>query len=87
MKAALLPGLSIIQYPLLPELPSGILIGRRIDQLALPNGVHLEAIRRNGKVVRAHGDLALEADDQVTVIGPSGALPDADDLASVLLPD
>ncbi len=87
VKAALLPGLSIIQYPLLPELPSRRLIGKRIDQLVPPSGMHLEAIRRNGRVVRAFGDLALEADDQLTVVGPPGKLPKADELAFVLLSD
>lgn len=85
VKAALLPGQSIVQYPLLPELPSRYLIGQRVGQLVPPAGMRLEAVRRDGKVIRAHGELVLEADDQLTVIGPPGEPPDAEQLASVLL--
>ena len=84
VKEALLPDLSIGQYALLPELSTGELIGRRVDQLDIDTGYHLEAIRRDGVVLRADGDLVLEADDQITVIGPSGQLPEFDQLAALL---
>ncbi len=86
VKQALLPELSIVQYPLLPELSSGSLIGRRIGELAPPTDIHLEAVRRDGVVIRAEPDLALEPDDQLTVIGPLDELPDTDELAALLLP-
>lgn len=85
VKGALLPELSIHQYSLLPELPSGSLIGQRIDQLSPPAEMHLEAIRRDGTVIRADDELVLQPDDQLTVIGPADGLPDADMLATVLL--
>ncbi|MCP5025658.1 MAG: amino acid permease [Actinomycetia bacterium] len=84
VKEALLPELSIAQYPLLPELTSGLLIGRRIDELSPPGDLHLEAVRRDGRVIRADPDLVLEADDQLTVIGPLDGIPDAGELARVL---
>ena len=84
VKAALLPGLSIEQYPLLEELPTGGLIGRRIGDLSPPNGVDLEAVRRDGIVLRTHVDLVLEADDQLTVIGPRDSLPTLFDLTERL---
>lgn len=86
VKSALLPELDIAQYTLLAELPAGRLIGRRIGDLAPPNEVHLEAVRRDGRVLRTNDDLVLEADDQLTVIGPSNGLPEADELHGVLCP-
>ncbi len=85
VKEALLPELSIAQYLLLPELPSGVLIGRRIDELLPQSELHLEAVRRDGTVLRVDGGLTLAADDQLTVIGPADGLPEADELAAVLL--
>ena len=85
VKAALLPDLSIGQYPLLPELSTGSLIGRRLDELRRDHGFRLEAVSRDGRVLRAADDLVLEADDQVTIIGPVDGLPDIDDLASLLI--
>ncbi len=87
VKEALLPDLSIGQYTLLPELSTGALIGHRIDELSVEAGYRLEAIRRDGQVVRAGDSLVLCADDQVSLIGPLGELPDVDGLARVLLRD
>lgn len=84
VKQALLPELSIEQYPLLEELPTGDLIGRRIGDLSPPHGFDLEAVRRDDVVIRAHKDLILKADDQLTVIGPLDSLPTAFDLAEIL---
>lgn len=86
VKGALLPELDIAQYTLLAEVPVGRLIGRRIGDLAPPDEVHLEAVRRDGRVLRTNDDLVLQADDQLTVIGPSNGLPDADQLLGVLTP-
>lgn len=85
VKAAFLPGLDIEQYSLLEELSTGALIGLRIGDLRPAEGVDLEAVRRNGRVIRASEDLILEADDQLTVIGPLETLPLADELADALL--
>ncbi len=84
VKEALLPDLSIGQYALLPELSTGTLIGRTVRELTITTGFHLEAVRRDGRVLRADDDLELEADDQITLIGPPGGLPGFDDLAAVL---
>ena len=84
VKEALLPDLSIGQYALLPELSTGELIDRRVSELGIDDGFHLEAIRRDGRVVRADPGLVLRADDQITLIGPLDGLPDLDDLARLL---
>ena len=86
VKSALLPELDIVQYGLLPELPTGDLIGHRVGELEVPAGIDVEAVRRDGLVLRAVEDLVLEADDQLTVIGPVDGLPEPDELAEVLLP-
>jgi Trk K+ transport system NAD-binding subunit len=84
VKAALLPELSIEQYALMEELPTGGLIGMRIGDLRPPDGMDLEAVRRDGGVLRAHDDLVLNADDQLTIIGPAGGLPSLLDLTTTL---
>lgn len=85
VKDSLLPGFEIAQYALLPELPAGELIGHRIGDLHPREGIHLEAIRRAGRVRRTTDDLVLQADDQLTVIGSVGEPPAADLLAEQLL--
>ena len=84
VKSALLPELSIEQYALMEELPTGGLIGMRIGDLSPPDGIDLEAVRRDGSVLRAHDGLVLHADDQLTIIGPSGGLPSLLDLTTAL---
>ena len=84
VKEALLPDLSISQYPLLPELSTSALIGRRVGGLTIDAGFFLEAVNREGRVLRAEADLVLEPDDQITVLGPPGSLPDLDNVARVL---
>ncbi len=84
VKEALLPDLSISQYPLLPELSTSALIGRRVGGLTIDAGFFLEAVSREGRVLRAEADLVLEPDDQITVLGPPGSLPDLDNVARVL---
>ncbi len=86
VKSALLPELDIVQYTLLVEMPAGRLIGHRVGDLKPPQEVHLEAVRRDGRVLRTTDDLVLEADDQLTVIGPSNCLPAADELHGILTP-
>ena len=87
VKDGLLPELQIEQYTLLAELPAGALIGQRVGTLLPPKGVILEAVHRSGRVLRTTADLVLEADDQLTVIGPIGDLPAADRLADQLIGD
>ncbi len=85
VKQALLPTLEIGQYPLLEETSMGILIGRTVGELQLGADLHAEAVRRDGRVIRADSDLVLEPDDQLTVIGPEGGLPGADELVARLI--
>jgi APA family basic amino acid/polyamine antiporter len=87
VKQALLPELSIVQYLLALELGTGALVGRVVGDLSVPAGFHLEAVRRDGAVIRTDDELVLEADDQLTMIGPLDGLPDADDLAAILIPE
>ncbi len=85
VKEALLPELSIEQYLLAPELDTGRLIGKQVGRLSSSSELHLEAVRRDGRVLRADDDLVLQADDQLTVIGPLDQLPSGDELALALL--
>lgn len=85
VKQALLPELEIGQYLLLHEMEMGALIGRTVGDLDLGSELHADAIRRAGRVIRASPDLVLEADDQLTIIGPLGALPEGQALADRLI--
>ena len=82
VKDALLPGLEIDQYPLLPETTMRTLIGKKVGDLDLDTDLHIEAIRRGEQVLRADLDTELLADDQLTIIGPAGELPGTDELAN-----
>ena len=82
VKDALLPGLEIGQYPLLPETTMRTLIGKKVGDLDLDTDLHIEAIRRGEQVLRADLDTELLADDQLTIIGPAGELPGTDELAN-----
>tara|TARA_B100000686_G_scaffold342823_1_gene422632 strand:+ start:1013 stop:3097 length:2085 start_codon:yes stop_codon:yes gene_type:complete len=84
VKQALLPGLEIGQYPLLPETAMGSLIGRRVGEINLHAELHIEAIRRGESVLRADPETVLMADDQLTIIGPTGMLPGGEDIANML---
>ena len=81
VKQALLPGLEIGQYPLLSETAIGSLIGKKLGEINLDPGLHIEAIRRDGKVLRADPETELLADDQLTIIAPTGTLPSGEELA------
>ena len=46
---------------------SGGMVGRRIEQIALPKGSTIGAVVRAGKVLMAHHDTVLQAEDHVIV--------------------
>ena len=75
VKTALLPGRTVRQYALLPEGLDAGLIGRRIGDLGLPEEAEVAAVIRFGVVLDLDPDLVLEADDQVTVVGPEESMP------------
>ena len=75
VKTALLPGRTVRQYALLPEGLDAGLIGRRIGDLGLPEEAEVAAVIRFGVVLDPDPVLVLEADDQVTVVGPEEAMP------------
>jgi len=75
VKTALLPGRTVRQYALLPEGLDAGLIGRRIGDLGLPEEAEVAAVIRFGVVLDPDPVLVLEADDQVTVVGPKEAMP------------
>ena len=75
VKTALLPGRAVRQYALLPEGLDAGLIGRRIGDLGLPEEAEVAAVIRFGVVLDLDPDLVLEADDQVTVVGPEESMP------------
>ena len=43
------------------------MVGRRIEEIALPAGTNIGAIVRNNEVVIAHDDVVVEADDHVVL--------------------
>ncbi len=75
VKTALLPGQTVRQYALLPEGLDAGLIGRCIGDLSLPEEVSVAAVSRFGVALPVEDDLVLEADDQLTVVGPESAMP------------
>ena len=62
-------------YALLPEGLDAGLIGRRIGDLGLPEDAEVAAVTRFGVAVTVDDDLVLEADDQVTLVGPEESMP------------
>jgi len=75
VKSSLLPGRSVRHYALLPEGLDAGLIGRRIGDLGLPEDAEVAAVTRFGVAVTVDDDLVLEADDQVTLVGPEESMP------------
>ncbi|MEN9484258.1 Trk system potassium transporter TrkA [Sphaerotilus montanus] len=53
---------------------SSKVVGRRIEQLALPDGVQIGAIVRGDEVLMAHHDTVIETDDHVIVFLPNKRL-------------
>ena len=52
--------------------------------LTIDRGFFLEAVSREGRVLRAEADLVLEADDQITRARAADSLPPLDDVAKLL---
>ena len=75
VKSALLPDRAVRQYALLPEGLDAGLIGRRVGGLHLPEGAEVAAVTRFGVPLDVDDTLVLEADDQITIVGPEDAMP------------
>ena len=63
------------QYALLPEGKDSALIGSKVGALNLPDEVEVVSVHREGILIELNEELCLEADDQVTVLGPSETMP------------
>jgi trk system potassium uptake protein TrkA len=50
------------------------LIGRAIDAIELPEGVTIGAVARGDRVLMAHHDVVIEAEDHVILFVPSKQL-------------
>ena len=58
---------------LLPDGPAAELIGTTLDQLTLPHKCQVSLIHRQGQTLQPQGSTALEANDQLTIVGdPDG---------------
>lgn len=77
VKSALLPGLTLRQYALLPEGSDVGLIGERVGDIEWLDGVELASVTRFGVSMPIDADLVLEADDQLTILGPEAVMPAA----------
>ena len=75
VKTSLLAGRTVRHYALLPEGIDSGLIGRRIGDLGMPEDTELAAVTRFGVPVPVEDDLVLEADDQLTLVGPEDSMP------------
>jgi NhaP-type Na+/H+ and K+/H+ antiporter len=51
------------------------LIGQRVGGLYLPEGAEVAAVTRFGVPLDVDDTLVLEADDQITIVGPEDAMP------------
>ncbi|MBC8194475.1 MAG: amino acid permease [Acidimicrobiia bacterium] len=83
VKSALLPGMTLRQYTLLPEGGDVGLIGERFGDIEWLDGVELAAVTRFGISLTPDADLVLEADDQLTMLGPDDVMPAAGQPAPV----
>ena len=84
VKSSLLPGWAVRQYALLPEGRDAGLIGRRVGDLHLPDGVEVAAVTRFGVPLLVEDSLVMEPDDQLTIVGPEGVMPTPEDPAPVV---
>jgi len=77
VKSALLPGVTLRQYTLLPEGSDVGLIGERVGDIEWLDGVELASVTRFGVPMPIDADLVLEPDDQLTLLGPDAVMPAA----------
>ncbi|MBT3245866.1 MAG: APC family permease [Actinobacteria bacterium] len=75
VKSALLPGVTLRQYTLLPEGHDVGLIGERVGDIEWLDGVELASVTRFGVSMPIDADLVLEPDDQLTLLGPDAVMP------------
>lgn len=80
VKRALLSELSLVQYTLFPETEAAELIGCSIGSLTFRHDTVIASVTRVGKVMMLSETFLLEADDMITIVGPSDALPEIPDL-------
>ncbi|WP_375584580.1 amino acid permease [Cyclobacterium xiamenense] len=52
-----------------PGKPSGVLIGKMIQELKLPEKSLITVIKREGKIIFPHGNSVLKAKDELSIIG------------------
>jgi APA family basic amino acid/polyamine antiporter len=73
LKEAILRDDRLLALTLEPATPSGVLIGRALKDVALPEGTLIALVRRGPQVVIPRGATVLERGDRLTIIGePSG---------------
>ncbi|MEE1571037.1 MAG: amino acid permease, partial [Acidimicrobiales bacterium] len=77
VKSALLPGVTLRQYALLPEGRDVGLIGERVGDIEWLDGVELASVTRFGVSLTIDPDLVLEPDDQLALLGPDSVMPAA----------
>ena len=75
VKSALLPEMTFRQYTLLPEGKDSAIIGSKITDLNLVDDVEVVSLHREGILIDFDIEIILEADDQVTLLGPSDKMP------------
>ena len=75
VKSALLPEMTFRQYTLLPEGKDSAIIGSKITDLNLVDDVEVVSLHREGILIDFDIETILEADDQVTLLGPSDKMP------------
>ena len=75
VKSALLPEMTFRQYALLPEGKDSAIIGFKVVDLNLVDDVEVVSVHREGILITLNEELVLEADDQVTLLGPSDKMP------------
>ncbi len=60
------------------------IVGKRIDQIELPDNASIGALVRNGEVFIAHDDLIIEAEDHMILfLGDKSQIPDVEKLFQV----
>ncbi len=63
-----------VTLPVLHDTPAGVMIGKRVLELGLPEGCRILWIRQFDEVVIPRGDTVIQPGDLLTVIGDPGEL-------------